>query len=163
MIPILYDAGETAFISNGLGRLRDTIKAEVTEERNNVYELEFEYPVSGLLYDELICGRIVGVKHDDTGDIQPFEIYSYSKPISGIVTFNAQHISYKQSKMTVTNGTAINNINDAFTLLTGAKPSNPFSYWTDIVSTAYMSGAEGAPKTVRQLLGGVEGSILDAY
>lgn len=163
MIPILYDAGETAFISNGLGRLRDCIKAEVTEERNNVYELEFEYPVSGALYDELICGRIVGVKHDDTGDIQPFEIYSYSKPISGIVTFNAQHISYKQSKMTVTNGTSINNINDAFTLLTGAKPSNPFSYWTDIVSTAYMSGAEGAPKTVRQLLGGVEGSILDAY
>lgn len=163
MIPILYEANETAFISNGLGRLRDCTKAEVTEERNGVYELEFEVPVSGAHFDELICGRIVGVKHDDTDDIQPFEIYSYSKPIGGIVTFNAHHISYKQSKMTVTNGTAINNINDAFALLTGAKPSNPFSYWTDIVSTAYMSGAEGAPKTVRQLLGGVEGSILDAY
>lgn len=164
MIPILYDATETAFISNGRGRLRDVIRCEVTEERNGIYEVEFDYPVNGAHFDEITCGRIIGVEHDESQDIQPFEIYSYSKPIDGKVTFKAFHISYKQSKMTVLNGGPINSISNAFTLLkNGSTPSNPFTYWTDITSTAYMSGAEGAPKTVRQLLGGVEGSILDAY
>lgn len=163
MIPILYDINETAFVSNGLGRLRDATRVEVTEERNGVYECEFEYPVTGAHYEDIICGRIIGVRHDETNDIQPFEIYSYSKPIDGVTTFHAFHISYKQSKLTVSGG-AINDINDAFALIkNNAVPSNPFTYWTDIQSTAYMSGAEGTPKTVRQLLGGVEGSVLDAY
>lgn len=164
MIPILYDKDETAFASNGLGRLRDITRCEVTEERNGIYECEFEVPTSGAHFKDIICGRYIGVEHDESGDVQPFEIYSYSKPINGLVTFKAFHISYKQSKMTVPNGGAINDINDAFTLLkNSAIPDNPFEYETDIVSTAYMSGAEGTPKTVRQLLGGVQGSILDAY
>jgi len=163
MIPILFEKDEKVFATNGLGRLRDVLRCECTEERNGVYEVEFEYPVDGAHFDDILCGRIIGVEHDDTSDMQPFEIYSYSKPIDGKVTFKAFHISYKQGKMTVLNGGPINNINDAFTLLSNATPSNPFTYWTDIESTAYMSGAEGAPKTVRQLLGGVEGSVLDAY
>lgn len=163
MIPILYDTTETSFTSNGLGRLRDCIRCECVEERNSIYEVEFDYPVGGAHYDEIICGRIIGVKHDETNDIQPFDIYKVSKPINGVVTFNACHVSYRQRKLVVPSGGAINDIQDAFTMLASAVPGNPFTYQTDIVSTAYMSGAEGEPKTVRQLLGGVEGSILDAY
>ena len=44
MIPILYEKSETSFASNGLGRLRDVISAKVVEERNSIYELDFEYP-----------------------------------------------------------------------------------------------------------------------
>lgn len=163
MIPILYDKTETAFATNGLGRLRDCTRCIVTEERNGIYECEFEYPIGGAHYDEIIPGRIVGVEHDQSTDIQPFEIYAYSKPIDGVVTFKCFHISYKQSKMTVTNGAGVNSLADAFTMLSGAVPSNPFTYWTDIASTNFMGGALGAPKTVRQLLGGVEGSVLDTY
>lgn len=163
MIPILYEKTETSFTTNGLGRLRDIVRCECIEERNGIFEVEFDYPVSGEKFGKIIAGRYIGVKHNENGDVQPFEIYAYSKPIDGIVTFKAYHISYKQSKMTVANGIGVNSITDAFTMLSGATPSNPFTYWTDISSTNYMSGALGEPKTVRQLLGGVKGSILDTY
>ena len=162
MIPILYDKTETAFASNGLGRLRDCISCVVTEERNGIYECDFEYPITGAHYNEIQLGRIVGVTHDDTDDIQPFDIVSFSKPINRVVTFHCVHISYRQSYMTVT-GSNINSLADAFTLLSSAEPDNPFTYWTDMSSSAYMACADGLPKTVRSMLGGVEGSILDTY
>ena len=200
MIPILYDKDETTFVSNGLGRLRDCISCTVTEERNGVYECDFEYPVTGANYDLIQVGRIIGVTHDDyhtrkverivapltdeeltditdengtplmgerknsfyVRDIQPFDIVSFSRPIDGVVTFHAVHISYRQSYLT-TNGTNINNLSDALDMLKVSQPSNPFDYWSDKVSTGYMSSADGVPKTVRSFLGGLEGSILDAY
>lgn len=200
MIPILYEKNELAFASNGLGRLRDCISCKVTEERNGIYECDFEYPVTGANYDLIQIGRIIGVTHDDyelttterligpltdeeldritdegglaltgerttdftTKDIQPFDIVSFSRPIDGVVTFHAVHISYRQSYLT-TNGTNINSLADAFNMLKNSTPSNPFTYLTDKLSTGYMSSADGVPKTVRSFLGGVEGSILDAY
>ena len=162
MIPILYDKSETAFDSNGLGRLYDCISCTVTEERNGIYECDFEYPINGSHYQDIIIGRIIGVTHEDSNDIQPFDIVSFSKPIDGIVTFHAVHISYRQSYMTVT-GSNINSLSDAFTLLDNANPSNPFHYATDKTSTGFLACADGIPRTVRQILGGIEGSILDAY
>ena len=162
MIPILYEKDEIYFTSNGLGRLRDVISATVVEERNSIYELDFQYPVTGAHYDEITLGRIVGVVTDDTGDFQPFDIVGFEKPIDGVVTFHCVHISYRQSYMTAT-GSNINSLADAFALLGTAEPSNPFTYWTDKTSTGYMASADGTPRSVRQMLGGVEGSILDAY
>lgn len=163
MYPILFEKDETSFSSNGLGRLRDCISCVVTEERNGIYECDFDYPVDGERYEDIICGRIIGVTHDDSDDLQPFDIVSYTKPIDGIVTFHAVHISYRQSGLTV-RGTNINSLADAFNLLkNSATPTNPFTYFTDKTSTGYMASADGVPRTVRQMLGGVEGSILDAY
>jgi len=162
MKPILYESNETAFTSNGLGRLRDCISCVVTEERNGIYECDFEYPITGANYDKIRLGRIIAVEHDDTNDLQPFDIVSYSKPINGVVTFHAVHISYRQSKLTAV-GTNINSLASAFTMLGSALPENPFSYETNIESTAYMASADGTPRSVRQFLGGVEGSILDTY
>ena len=162
MIPILYEKTETAFVSNGLARLRDCISCIVTEERNGIYECDFEYPIDGANYDLIQVGRIVGVTHDETGDIQPFDIVSFTKPIDGVVTFHCVHISYRQSYMVV-KGTGINSLSAAFTLLSNASPSNPFTYWTDKTSTGYLGCMDGVPKSVRETLGGVEGSILDTY
>lgn len=163
MIPILYDKDETVFISNGLGRLRDCITCTVTEERNGIYELDFEYPITGQNYDKIQIGRIIAVEHDDSGDVQPFDIVSYSRPINGVVTFHCTHISYRQSYLTVT-GTNISSLANAFTRLKNyASPSNPFTYWTDKTSTGFVGAFDGIPKSVRSILGGVEGSILDAY
>lgn len=163
MIPILYESTETAFTSNGLGRLRDCIDCKCSEERNGIYEVDFSYPVDGANYDLIQCGRIIGVTHDETGDVEPFDIVSYSKPISGVVSFHAVHISYRQRGI-VANGTNINSLADAFAVLTSsAQPSNPFTYEADFTSTAYASSFDGTPRSVRQFLGGIEGSILDAY
>ena len=162
MIPILYEKDEVAFTSNGLGRLRDCISCVVTEERNGIYECDFEYPIDGVNYDRIQCGRIIAVEHDESNDVQPFDIVGYSRPINGVVTFHAVHISYRQTALTVS-GTNINSLADAFTLLATAQPSNPFNYWTDKNSTGYMASGDGIPHSVRSILGGMEGSILDSY
>ena len=163
MIPILYDTNEVAFTSNGLGRLRDCISCIVTEERNGIYECDFEYPITGANYERIQIGRIIGVTHDDTGDIQPFDIVSYSKPIDGIVKFHCTHISYRLSYYTV-RGTNINSLAAALTLLkNSAVPTIPFTFETDKTSTGYLAAADGTPRSVRQMLGGIEGSILDSY
>lgn len=163
MIPIIYESTEKAFNNNGLGRLQDCIEATVCEERNGVYELVFQYPTTGANYDRIQVGRIIGVTHGESEDIQPFDIVSYSKPIDGVVTFHCQHISYRQSYLTVT-GSNINSLASAFTLFkNSATPKNPFTYWTNKKSTGYLSCADGIPKTVRSMLGGIEGSVLDIY
>lgn len=162
MIPILYDSNETAFVSNGLGRLRDCVSCIVTEERNGIYECEFEYPVDGAHFSELEAGRIIAVMHDDTGDVQPFDIVGHTKPVNGVATFHAVHISYRLNKSVVT-GSGINSLSDAFVLLGQATPAQGFTYWTDKTSTGYLGGAAGIPVSVRSLLGGIEGSVLDAY
>ena len=162
MIPILYDSTETAFASNGLGRLRDIISCVCREERNGVYEVDFEYPIDGVNYDRIQLGRIIAVEHDESGDVQPFDIVSYSRPINGVVTFHAVHISYRQTALTCT-GSNINSLADAFTLFGTALPDNPFNYWTDKNSVGFMASADGVPHSVRTMLGGMEGSVIDAY
>ena len=165
MIPILYEKTETAFVSNGLARLRDCISCIVTEERNGIYECDFEYPINGANYDLIQVGRIIGVTHDESGDIQPFDIVSFTKPIDGIVTFHCTHISYRMSYLTIRSGaTAQNSLADAFNWITNnSAPSCPFTFWTDKTSTGYCGALQSVPYTVRSVLGGVEGSILDTY
>lgn len=164
MIPILFDSNETEFDSNGLGRLRDCISCLVTEERNGIYECDFEYPINGANFDEIKLGRIIYCTHDYSGDGQPFDIVSYSKPIDGIVTFHAVHISYRLSKVVV-NGKNINSLTSAFARFTnyGSPSNNGFTYTTDIISSGYVGAFDGIPKSVRSMLGGVDGSILDTY
>lgn len=163
MIPILYEKNEEYFTSNGLGRLRDCVSCTVTEERNGgIYECDFEYPVTGAHFDDILLGRIIGVTHDESGVVQPFDIVSYSKPLDGIVSFHCTHISYRQSYMTVT-GTNINSLSDAFTLFGTSTPTNPFTYTSDMTKSGYMACADGVPRSVRQMLGGIEGSVLDTY
>ena len=162
MIPILYEKDEISFSDNGICRLRDCISAVVVEERNSIYELDLKYPVNGANYEQIQFGRIVGVSHDEDGDIQPFEIVSATRPINMVVSFHCVHISYRQNQMTVV-GTNINSLADSFELLKTAKPSNPFTYQSDFTSNGYMAAADGTPRKVRQMLGGVRGSILDAY
>lgn len=162
MIPILYESNETEFTSNGLGRLYDCISCIVTEERNGIYECDFEYPITGQNFDKIYPGRIIGCEHDYSDDVQPFDIVSYTRPINGIVTFHAVHISYRQSGIVVS-GANINSLSDALTLFASGQPSNPFTYWTDKTSTGYFAAADGVPHSVRMMLGGMEGSILDSY
>lgn len=163
MIPILYEYNETQFESNGLGRLRSCISCEVTEERNGVYECIFEYPVDGSHYSDIILGRIIAVEHDDSGDVQPFEIYKYSKPINGVVTFYAQHISYRLSGIVAT----LSGMNGLQNILTALKvqsvPANNFTYETSKTGSGYVAIADGTPRSVREYLGGSEGSILDTF
>lgn len=165
MIPILYEKDEVSFTSNGLGRLRDCISCECSEERNSIYECDFEYPTDGANFDAIQIGRIIGVTHDDTGDVQPFDIVSYTKPIDKIVKFHCVHLSYRQSGLTMDTYAQVAFGADGAmgAMQTSAVPSNPFTYETDIISNQQFLMFDGTPRTVRSMLGGSEGSILDQY
>lgn len=161
MKPILYDAAETEFRSNGMGRLSDAISCKVVEERNGQYELEMKYPVTGIHYADIQEERIIASRHDDTDDIQPFRIYKITRPMNGQVEVNARHISYQLSKVTVMPMTA-ESCADAFAAMkTNSVGDNPFEFWTD-------KDVEGPfritqPVSLRSYLGGTAGSILDVY
>lgn len=161
MIPILYESTETQFTSNGLGRLVDTISATVTEGRNGVYELEFRYPIEGEKYRLLREGRIVAATHDETGDVQPFILYKRTATMDGLVTFNAYHLSYRLSNIVVMPFTASGITEAMADIVPNSANLNPFTFWTDKVVSSQFSLDE--PRSVRSLLGGEQGSLLDVF
>lgn len=165
MNPILYDKDEVGFVSNGLARLKDCVSCSCVEERNGVFECDFEYPVDGEYFDLIQCGRIIGVTHDDSGDVQPFDIVSCTKPIDGIVSFHAVHISYRLSGI-VCRANGVTGADNAFhALVETAQPDiGNFNLSTESENTtSYVAAFDGVPRSVRQMLGGIEGSILDAF
>lgn len=85
------------------GFLAETLTCVVTEERNGIFELELTHPVSGLMFPELCADRLIKVKPNDTANCQLFRIYQISKPLNGIVTVSAEHISYALSHYPVSN------------------------------------------------------------
>lgn len=162
MIPILYTADETRFVTNGIGRLSDCTRAIVTEERNGIYELEFDYPITGAHFEDIERGRIVAVTHDDKHDIQPFVIYQRNVPdLNGIVTFNAHHISYRLNKVAVMPFTAESVVAALQGISENSVNANPFTFWTDKTTTANFNS--DVPRMARAMLGGEENSILDVF
>ena len=161
MIPILYPANETSFLSNGIGRLVDCLRCEVTEERNGIFEVEFDYPITGQHYSDIVEGRIIAVIHDDNKDVQPFDIYARSAPIDGVVTFYAHHISYRLQYSILQPFTA-SSASAAFGLMASKCVTPcPFTFWTD--KTANGTFTVSVPVSVKEILGGVQGSILDVF
>ena len=161
MKPILYEASETEFKSNGMGRLSDAISCKVVEERNGQYELEMKYPVTGIHYEDLIEERIIASRHDDTDDIQPFRIYKITRPMNGQVEVNARHISYQLSKVAVMPMTANGCAASLAAMKENSVGDNPFTFWTD--KTVDGKFAIHQPVSFRSFLGGTAGSILDIF
>lgn len=161
MIPILFEQNTLDFSTNGICRLPDCTSCIVTEERNGIYECEFEYPVNGRHYNDITEGRIISVTHDDTGDRQPYEIYGRSEPIAGIVTFSAHHISYNLANVILKPFTAPDILTAFQGFKSNAITSQPFEFWTSKQSTG--SFKITAPVNNKEILGGVDGSILDVF
>ena len=161
MIPILYESTETSFTSNGIGRLSDAVSCTVTEERNGPYELEMDYPVTGIHYEEIQLFRLIYATPADGKAGQPFEIYSISKPLDGVVTIRAWHISYRLNRIVVKPFTAASCSAALTGLKTNSLTTNSFTFSTDKNVAATFTVKQ--PEPLRGLLGGQEGSILDVY
>ena len=161
MTPILYGANATTFTSNGIGRLSDAISCVVTEERNGMYELTMQYPITGLHYEDIQISRIIRAIPFDGGTLQGFRIYEITKPISGIVTVYARHLTYQLSNIPVTPFSASSVVQALAGLKSHAAESCPFDFWTDKTTAANFS--VDVPCSIRSRLGGVQGSILDCY
>lgn len=161
MKPILYKPTETKFIDNGIGILSDAAFCEVTEERNGVFELVLDYPINGIHFDEIEHRSIIFAKPNPTANPQPFRVYNISKPLGGMVTINAAHISYDLTGIVVEPFEAGSAAAALQELKNNSVTDNPFEFWTDKSTTATMKTA--VPASVRALLGGVQGSVLDTY
>lgn len=161
MIPIIYEENTLEFDNNGIGRLSDCISCHVREEESGVYECEFQYPMSGIHYDDIREKRIVYCIHDDTKTGQPFEIYGRSAPHNGVVTFYAHHISYKLGNVILNPFTATSCAEALIGLKENEINESPFSFWTDKSSIGDFEIK--VPTATRAILAGVEGSILDVF
>lgn len=161
MKPILYESSEKQFATNGIGTLADAISCTVIEERNDSYELEMEYPLGGVHYDEIRNNRIILAMPSDGQKTQPFRIFKITRPIGGVVKIYAVHLSYDLSGIPVAPFTA----NDCSSALNGLKSNsmiaNPFEVWTDISGSGKYK--QNSPASFRSRLAGTDGSILDSF
>ncbi|MCD7757839.1 MAG: phage tail protein, partial [Clostridiales bacterium] len=161
MIPCLYAQSETAFDTNGIGKLADCISCSVTEKRNSSYELELEYPSGGIHADEIAEGGIILAQPFPDGRSQPFRIYKITTPISGILNVYARHISYRLNFVTVSPFSAEGSEETMSAISEAASLGSGFSFETDIRSDA--SFALNQPASIRNCRGGIDGSVLDTF
>ena len=161
MIPILYAENEQDFTTLGLGALNDAISCKVHTVLNGLFELEMQYPVSGKRYNDLAISAIIKVVAEKGGTAQLFDIYSITKPISGIVTVYASHVSSRKQFIPIMPCTA-SNVGGAFAAIdANAVETNPFTFWTN--KTTVASFKITTPCSMGNALGGMSGSILDVY
>ena len=158
---ILYEYTETAFTNNGLGCLNDATSCVVKETLNSEYELEMEYPVNGIHYSDIQLRRIIFAKPNSYDQAQPFRIYSISKPIGGIVTVNAEHISYDMSGLPVRG--ALENyawyVNDVFEhIRNNSVYPCPFTFSSDITEEKKSINLS-KPRSVKAFLGTDDGLL----
>lgn len=161
MTPILFPATASSWTTQGLGALSDAVSCIVTEERNGIFELEMQYPVSGVHFSEMQNRCIILAIPSPYRAAQPFRIYRITKPLNGICTVYAQHISYDLAGVPLNPFTASSTSAAMAGLQSNVEGASPFTFWTDKATTANF--AVSVPSTTRSVLGGQTGSILDVY
>ena len=163
MIPILYEKTENAFTHNGIGFLKDATKCTVTEERNGSYECSLQYPITGQWYDRITEGCIIKAKANDTSEPQLFRIYKSSKPLKGIVTYSAEHISYDLNGIP-TLGFSVKNVTPQAAITRAIQDAGLPSAFTAISDISTLNSTTIlTPCSVRAILGGQAGSVLDVW
>ena len=163
MIPILYTKNESTFTHNGIGFLKDATKCTVTEERNGSYECSLQYPITGQWYDQITEGCIIKAKANDTSEPQLFRIYKSSKPLKGIVTYSAEHISYDLNGIP-TLGFSVKNVTPQAAITRAIQDAGLPSAFAAISDISTLNSSTIlTPCSVRAILGGQSGSVLDVW
>lgn len=159
--PRLYPPTAAAWDTNGLGALSDCISCVVEETLNGPFELEMQYRLNGLHYADITLRSIILAKPNPTARPQPFRVYKISRPINGVVTINAQHLSYDLSGIVIEPFNAPSLASALEGLKTNAVTENPFEYETD--KTVISDFVVSYPSSARSLVAGQRGSLLDTY
>lgn len=159
--PRLYPPTAAAWDTNGLGALSDCISCVAEETLNGPFELEMQYRLNGLHYADITLRSIILAKPNPTARPQPFRVYKISRPINGVVTINAQHLSYDLSGIVIEPFNAPSLASALEGLKTNAVTENPFEYETD--KTVISDFVVSYPSSARSLVAGQRGSLLDTY
>lgn len=159
--PRLYPPTAAAWDTNGFGALSDCISCVVEETLNGPFELEMQYRLNGLHYADITLRSIILAKPNPTARPQPFRVYKISRPINGVVTINAQHLSYDLSGIVIEPFNAPSLASALEGMKTNAVTVNPFEYETD--KTVISDFVVSYPSSARSLVAGQRGSLLDTY
>lgn len=162
MTPILFSN-----LNTKIAFLKDSLRCEVTEERNGIYECVLEYPVAGRDFAEISAGRYIKVSPNSTADPQLFKIYSVSKPIMGTVTVNCEHVSYALSRYPIksiakektTALVAMNRILSA----ANEHTENAYNFSAEYCDIDTVTNFGAGCCSARAALGGIDGSVLDCF
>lgn len=96
MIPVIFKPGEKDFTTNGLGRLVDATRCEITEEANGKYELEMDYPAISRFSDYFENGYQIKAKPNDLEEYHIFEIkQTFKDTFTNSIVIYAQSRTYK--------------------------------------------------------------------
>lgn len=161
MKPILFAPEETTFDSNGIGVLKDAISCLVTEKLNNSYELTLKYPARGKYFKDITYRSLILAKPNGKDRAQPFRVYKISKPMNGIVTVNAEHVSYDLVGVQVSPFEASDAVSALQEVQNNASTPINFTFHTEKLTEAEMK--INKPRSARACLLGKEGSVLDVY
>lgn len=164
MKPILFDKNESIFSSNGKGTL-DFLSCKITEERNGIFELEGEISEDVYHASEIEMNSIIRAKVPDQTVLQLFRVYNISKPLNGRYTILAQHVSYQLSYIPVMpfeiEASDLACIRTMTALKNNAVETCPFTLSTNVQTVASFGLTK--PVSIRNALGGGEGSVLDRF
>lgn len=169
MKPRVFNADARTFTGLGLGGLPDAISCIVTEDlcgtlwRGGEYSLEMEYPITGRNYELLAEQRIIcALPSENVTDYEPFRIYAITRPINGVVTVKADHVSRDLRKMTCEEFELTGTTQSALTQIAlGTTPTSGFN----LIKTGNdYNGTYSVdkPRTTYDVLCGDE-CILDQY
>lgn len=163
--PILYDKSATGFSNLGLGILSEATSCVVTEERNGMFVLNMDYPISGKVYHALKVDSLIKADASPRLKDQRFRIKKISKSINGIVSIYAEHVSYLASDLVLRptvnlSGSANNALNQWRSAIVG---SHPFETHSNITRNGNTNLSIETHENARSGLGGESGSILDVW
>lgn len=162
MMPILFEANTTDFSTMGIGMLSEATKVHVKRVLNGKDELELQYPVSGKMFNELINTRHILAVPEYKKSSQAYTIYRVSKPMNGVVTVNARHISERRM-FTMVKPFSFGSVTEMFNALPDylVDSNSPFTFYTD--KSVVANCGRAVPSSLGAVLGGTEGSALDVY
>ncbi|MDT2726491.1 phage tail spike protein [Lactococcus formosensis] len=165
MYPILYSPGHTDFNNLGLGVMVDTTTATVTEELNGKFELDLQYLSDGPLAKALVYDALVKVPTGDQVD-QLFRIKTIIEKIDGVLSVHAEHVSYIINDLPIKPNTKVVESVAQVALnkmLSAIADKHPLTVYSDITTISSAEWKVPDFKNPRNILGGVEGSILDQW
>ena len=139
MIPLLFPADATTYLSHGIGPLSDCIECTAEEEANGAFTLKLALPMNSKRLSDLVCGTQIMCHPYHYGTMQPFRVKRVGRPLRGRVEVYAEHICYDLAGTVInsfsaqTAKAAVNAINsnrlggEAFTFSTDLNVSNPMT------------------------------------
>lgn len=176
MIPVLYEKDAHLFTFHGLGSLPEWLDINVDEERNGEFFLEGSLPVGAYNVENLAIDRIILAAPAPGKRMQPFRISALSKnEDSDALNVRAYHVSYQltHNLCRPTAGlryAAAQDMMDALfgrpgltSMLIIPQLDGLFLFQSNIVLASPVQHEHLQPLSVRAVLGGSEGSLVDLY